>query len=86
MVAHGKGKHPVIQSQPRVIYVEPRRSVLHGPLTVLLVLWAIALPLIVAMLTAFGPIGWLVGAGLAIVLGIPWLVGLVVLWFLRRLT
>jgi hypothetical protein len=75
----------VIQSQPHVIYVEPRRSVLHGPLTILMVLWAIALPAVVAVLTAFGPIGWIVGVGLAIVLAVPWLIGLFVLWFLRRL-
>jgi hypothetical protein len=31
-------------SQPPLIYVSQRHSLFHGPLTLLLVLWAIALP------------------------------------------
>jgi hypothetical protein len=76
----------VLQSQPPTIYVLQRHSFLHGPLTVLLVLWAIALPALLLLLTAFGPIGWLVGAGAAILLAVPWLAGIVILWFLRHIT
>ena len=77
----------MIQSQPRTIYVERGHGALHGPLTVLLVIWALALPIVLLLLlTGLGPIGWLLGAGLAFLFGIPWLVGLVVVWFLRRLT
>ncbi len=72
-------------SQPPVIYVSHRHSLFHGPLTVLLVLWAIALPAAFLLLTAFGPIGWLVGIGIAIVAVVPWLIGLAILWFLRHL-
>jgi len=76
----------VIQSQPRTVYVDRGHGALHGPLTVLLVIWALALPVVLLMLPALGPIGWLLGAGLAFLFGIPWLVGLAVVWFLRRLT
>jgi phosphotransferase system glucose/maltose/N-acetylglucosamine-specific IIC component len=76
----------VIQSQPRTVYVDRGHGALHGPLTVLLVIWALALPVVLLMLTGLGPIGWLLGAGLAFLFGIPWLVGLGVVWFLRRLT
>jgi hypothetical protein len=69
-----------------MIYVQQRHGFLHGPLTVLLILWAIAYPGLLALLTAFGPIGWLVGVGAAVLLLLPWLVGLVIVWFLRRLT
>ena len=51
----------MFQSQPPLIYVSQRHSLFHGPLTLLLVLWAIALPALLLLLTAFGPIGWLVG-------------------------
>jgi phosphotransferase system glucose/maltose/N-acetylglucosamine-specific IIC component len=76
----------VFESQPPTIYVPQRHSVLHGPLTALLVLWAIALPALLLLLTAFGPIGWLVGAGVAILLAVPWLAGIIILWFLRHIT
>ncbi|MEA2619825.1 MAG: hypothetical protein QOC97_598 [Chloroflexota bacterium] len=76
----------MIQSQPRTIYVDRAHGVLRGPLTVLLVIWALALPAVLLLLTGLGPIGWLLGAGMAFVFGIPWLLGLVVLWFVRRLT
>jgi len=46
---------------------------------------AIALPALLLLLTAFGPIGWLLGAGAAVVLALPWLVGLGILWFLRHI-
>jgi phosphotransferase system glucose/maltose/N-acetylglucosamine-specific IIC component len=76
----------VFQSHQSMIYVQPRHGFLHGPLTVVLFVWAIALPGLLLLLTAFGPIGWLVGAGAAFLLGVPWLVGIFILWFLRRLT
>lgn len=67
-----------------MIYVPQRHSLLHGPLTVLLVLWAIALPAVLLLLTAFGPIGWLVGMAVALVAVVPWLIGLAILGFLRH--
>jgi hypothetical protein len=76
----------VIQSQPRTVYVGRGHGALHGPLTVLLIIWALALPVVLLLLTGLGPIGWLLGAGLAFLFGIPWLVGLAVVWFLRWLT
>ena len=76
----------MLQSQPPIIYLEPRHGFLHGPLTLLLVLWAIALPALLLVLTAFGPIGWLVGAGAVLVLGLPWLGGLLVLGFFRHIS
>ncbi len=75
----------MFQSQSPTIYVQQRHSVFHGPLTILLVLWAIALPALLVLLTAFGPIGWLVGAGVAVLLAVPWVVGLAILWFLRHI-
>jgi phosphotransferase system glucose/maltose/N-acetylglucosamine-specific IIC component len=75
----------MFQSQPPLIYVSQRHSLFHGPLTLLLVLWAIALPALLLLLTAFGPIGWLVGAGTAVLLALPWTVGLGILWFLRHI-
>jgi hypothetical protein len=72
-------------SQPPVIYVPQRHGLFHGPLTVLLVLWALALPAVFLLLTAFGPIGWLVGIGVAVVAAVPWLIGLAILWFLRHI-
>ena len=72
-------------SQSPVIYVPQRHGLFHGPLTVLLVLWAIALPAVLLLLTAFGPIGWLVGIGVAVVAVVPWLIGLAILWFLRHI-
>jgi hypothetical protein len=75
-----------MQSQPQAFYGERRHGILYGPLTVLLIIWAIALPGVIALLTAFGPIGWLVDVGLAVLLGVPWVVGLVIVWFVRRLS
>ena len=75
----------MFQSQPPVIYLQQRHGVFHGLLTVLLALWAIALPAVLLLLTAFGPIGWLVGAGVGVLLAVPWVIGLVILWFLRHL-
>ncbi len=74
------------QSQQPVTYVQPRHGALHGPLTILLVLWAIALPALLLVLIGFGPIGWLVGLGAGILLAIPWLAGLAILWFLRHIS
>jgi phosphotransferase system glucose/maltose/N-acetylglucosamine-specific IIC component len=76
----------VFQSQPATIYVPQRHSFLHGPLTVLLVVWAIALPALLLLLIGFGPIGWVVGLGATILLAVPWLAGIVILWFLRHIT
>jgi hypothetical protein len=75
----------MFQSQSPVIYVQRRHGVFRGPLTVLLILWAIALPAFLLFLTAFGPIGWLVGAGVALLLAMPWVIGLAILWFLRHI-
>jgi hypothetical protein len=76
----------VLQSQPPIIYVRQRHSVLHGPFTILLLLWAIALPALLLLLTGFGPLGWLVGFGAGILLALPWLAGIVILWFLRYIS
>jgi small-conductance mechanosensitive channel len=76
----------VFDSQPRVVYVQQRRSVLHGPLTVLLILWALALPVFLLLLTGLGPVGWILGLGATILLAIPWLIGVVILWFLRHIS
>jgi len=77
----------VFQSQPPVIYVQNQRhSVLHGPITILLILWAVALPALLLLLTGFGPVGWVVGLGAGILLAIPWLAGLLILWFLRHIS
>lgn len=72
------------QSQPPVIYVEPRHGFLHGPLTILLILWGVALPGLLLLLTALGPVGWLLGFGAGVLLVVPWLVGLLVLGFVRH--
>jgi hypothetical protein len=74
----------VYQSQPPVIYVESRHGFLHGPLTILLVLWGLALPALLLLLTALGPIGWLLGFGAGLLLVVPWVLGLLVLGFLRH--
>lgn len=77
----------MFQSQPPVIYVQNQRhSVLHGPITILLILWAVALPALLLLLTGFGPVGWVVGLGAGILLAIPWLAGLLILWFLRHIS
>jgi hypothetical protein len=77
---------PLLQSQPPIIYVHQRHTVLHGPLTILLVLWAVALPALLLLLIGFGPIGWLVGLGASILLAVPWFVGILILWFLRHIS
>ena len=76
----------MFQSQRPIIYVQARHSFLHGPLTILPVLWAIALPALLVLLTAFGPIGWLVGAGTVLLLGLPWLLGLLIIGFFRHIS
>lgn len=76
----------MIQSQPPIIYVPERHGPLHGALTILLVLWAIALPALLLLLIGFGPIGWLVGLGAGILLAVPWFAGIVILWFLRHIS
>jgi hypothetical protein len=76
----------VFESQPRVVYVQRRHGALQGPLTVLFVLWALALPVFLLLLTGLGPIGWVLGLGATILLAIPWLLGVAILWFLRHIT
>ena len=65
----------MFQSQPTVINVQRRHGALHGPLTVLLILWALALPAFLLLLTGLGPVGWILGLGATILLAIPWLAG-----------
>lgn len=76
----------MLQSRQPTIYLPRRHGFLHGPLTVLLVLWAIALPGLLALMLSFAPIGALVGVGAAVVLLVPWLLGLVILVILRWIT
>jgi hypothetical protein len=84
--AHPFGANSVLHSNPPVIYLPRRHGFLHGAFTALLVLWAIAYPGLLILLAAFGPIGILIGVGAAILLLVPWLLGLVVLGFLRWFT
>jgi hypothetical protein len=74
----------MLQSRPPIVYVQPRNGFLHGPLTIILALWAIAYPALLILFAAFGPIGALVGVAAAILLLVPWLLGLVVLAALRH--
>ena len=52
----------------------------------LLALWAIAYPALLILLASLGVIGLVIGVGAAILLFVPWVVGLVVLGFLRWLS
>jgi hypothetical protein len=81
------GRTLVIQSRPPTIYVDApsRHGWLHGPLTFFLAIWAIAYPALIILLGSFGPIGLLFGVGAAVVLLVPWLLGLVVLAILRAI-
>ena len=74
----------MLQSRSPVIYIPPRHGFLHGPLTIILALWAIAYPALFILLASFGPIGALLGVGAAAVLLVPWLLGLVILAVLRH--
>ena len=74
----------MLQSRPQIIDVPPRHGILHGPLTVILALWAIAYPALFILLASFGPIGALLGVGAAVVLLVPWLLGLVLLAVIRH--
>lgn len=74
----------MLQSRPPVIVVPRRHGLLHGPLTVILAIWALAYPALLFLLASFGPIGAIVGVGAALVLLVPWLLGLIVLAVLRR--
>ncbi|MGH2465654.1 MAG: hypothetical protein ACRDGI_09355 [Candidatus Limnocylindrales bacterium] len=76
----------MFESQPRVVYLQQRHGPLHGPLTLLLLLWALALPVLLVLLTGLGPLGWILGLGATILLAIPWLLGVIILWFLRHIT
>lgn len=77
----------MLQSRPPTIYVDapPRHGPFHGLLTALLAIWAIAYPGVVILLGSLGPIGLLFGVGAAVVLLVPWLLGLVVLAILRAI-
>ena len=77
----------MLQSRPPTIYVDaaPSHGPLRGPLTVLLAIWAFAYPALIILLGSFGPIGLLFGVGAAVVLLVPWLLGLVVLAILRAI-
>jgi hypothetical protein len=70
----------------RPVYVSRRHSFLRGPLTLILALWALALPALLLVFAAFGPIGLVLGVGAAVLLIVPWLIGLVILAFVRALT
>jgi hypothetical protein len=76
----------MIQSRQPAIYVPRRHGILHGPLTLILALWAIAFPGLLLLLASLGPIGALLGVGAAILLLVPWSLGLLVLFVLRRLS
>lgn len=67
------------------IHVPRRHGFLRGPLTLILALWAISYPGLLVILAAFGPIGVVLGVGVAILLVVPWLLGLAILAFLRWL-
>jgi hypothetical protein len=75
----------MLQSRHSTIYIEHRHGFLHGVLTFIVALWAISFPTLLLFLAAFGPIGVLVGVGAALLLGVPWLVGLVILLILHRI-
>jgi hypothetical protein len=75
----------MFQTRQPVVYVPQRHGPLHGLLTGVLVLWAIAFPALLVVLSAFGPIGFIVGVGAGILLVVPWLVGLVILAILRAI-
>jgi hypothetical protein len=55
-------------------------------MTLVLALWAIAYPALLFLLAAFGPIGFVIGIGAAILLFVPWVSGLVILALVRWLT
>jgi hypothetical protein len=76
----------MLQTRPPVIYVPPRHGFLHGPLTIILALWAIAYPAVFILFASFGPIGALLGIGAAAVLLVPWVLGLVILAVLRHIS
>jgi hypothetical protein len=69
-------------SQPQS-YSVPTHGPLHGLFTVLLILWAIAYPALIFLLGSFGLVGAILGLGAAILLFVPWLLGLVILGFVR---
>jgi len=74
----------VLQSRPPIIVVSRSHGLFHGPLTVILALWAMAYPALFILFASFGPIGAVLGVGAAIVLLAPWLLGLVILAVLRH--
>ena len=71
------------QDQTRVIYVEHQHGPFRGPLTFILAIWALAYPVILLLLTPLGPIGLILGVAAAVLLFVPWVVGLLVIGALR---
>jgi len=67
-------------------YLPRRHSFLRGPLTLILAIWAMALPALFVIFAAFGPIGIVLGIGTVVVFFVPWLLGVVILAFVRSLT
>ena len=76
----------MLQRQSTIIYVPQRHGPLRGPLTLILAVWAIAYPALLALLAPFGPLGLVIGIGAAILLFVPWVGGLVILAVLRWLS
>jgi hypothetical protein len=76
----------VLQRQSPTIYIQRRHGPLRGPLTILLVIWAIAYPALLLLLAPLGPLGLVIGLGAAILLFVPWVSGIVILGFMRWLT
>lgn len=74
----------MLQSRPSIIVVPRSHGFFHGPLTVILALWAIAYPALFILFASLGPIGALLGVGAAAVLLVPWLLGLAILAILRH--
>ena len=76
----------MLQRHSQVIHIPQRHGPFRTPLSVLLALWAIAYPALLILLASLGVIGLVIGVGAAILLFVPWVVGLVVLGFLRWLS
>ena len=76
----------MLQRQSQPMYFPRRHGPLRGLMTMVLALWAIAYPALLLLLAAFGPLGFVIGIGAAILLFVPWVSGLVILGFVRWLT
>ena len=71
------------QDQSRVVYVGQRHGPFRGPLTFILALWAIAYPALLLLLSALPLIGIVLGIAAGVVLFVPWVLGLLIIGFLR---